>query len=823
MTSKVSTLALSWIRWTAIATAGILAYSQWSAAQGFQSGSNPFAEPQSPDTGGEEEIYSEEYEAPPQSAIRSEPAPEPASSTAPSRTSRGSISVGGKADSKPVASFERKKAGLELSGPGSEKGIQSNGEVAPLSVETISGVGSNEVITDFNFPKADILDIAKTMGRLTGKNFILDKDVRGEVSIISNTSITVGDAWRAFLTALDINGLTVVPSGSYLRIMKQTDAYKKALPMYTNRETPPTDALVTKIFKIKHINAKDLEQPLKSLSGNFQMKLFTLEQTNTLIVTDNASNIARLSKILEFLDIEGFDAGIEVVRVKYASAVEISKLIDQLLPNNSVSVPGFRPSSANNRSSFQPRRTRAGGIVNAIIADERSNNLIVHANPMGLAEVKSLVNRLDQKDTVTVGGGRVHVIYLQFADAEEIAKTITTLNQNGGKSGTSSGSQGSPGSPAGVGVNTSDQNLFEGQIRVAADKPTNSLVVTASPADFATLQRVVNKLDIPRDQVYVEVIIMEMTSERNSEYAANVLLPGGTIVAPTDDLVKTLINPTNIPQGLVLRWKGGGSNSISIPSAGGAAQNVQIPNLAALLKALQTSSNSNVIATPQLMTLDNTKAVFDSTESIPVTQVNSQLGNVSTGVTYQEVPLKIEITPMINKISNFVKLTIKAVLGDILNRELPSAVQNLAYATLKRSAETQVVVADSDTVVLGGLARDKNQETTRKVPLLGDIPILGWLFKSKTSSVGKANVMLFITPKIIRQYEGVRTVLDKKLKERDEFVEKTFGGNDTIRKQRDAMIRSLPDVKNLSYKTRAKDTNAIVEEPRTLTLPGETK
>ncbi len=823
MTSKVSSLALSWIRFTALAAAGILAYSQLTAAQGFQSGSNPFAEPQAPDTGGEDEADVEEFEAPPQSAIRSDPSPDSGSSGG--RSGRGSISVGGKADPKPVAGFQKKTSGLELSGPGSEKGVQSNGEVAPLSVETVSGVGSNEIITDFNFPKADILDIAKTMGRLTGKNFILDKDVRGEVSIISNTSITVGDAWRAFLTALDINSLTVVPSGTYLRIMKQTDAYKKALPMYTNRETPPTDALVTKIFKIKHINAKDLEQPLKSLSGNFQMKLFTLEQTNTLIVTDNASNISRLSKILEFLDIEGFDAGIEVVRVKYASAVEISKLIDQLLPNNSASVPGFRPSGASGRSGFQPRRTRAGGVVNAIIADERSNNLIVHANPMGLSEVKSLVTRLDQKDTVTVGGGRVHVIYLQFADAEEIAKTITTLNQNGGRSGASTGSAGGFGSgaPTGLGVNTSEQNLFEGQIRVAADKPTNSLVVTASPADFSTLQRVVNKLDIPRDQVYVEVIIMEMTSERNSEYAANVLLPGGTIVAPTDDLVKTLINPTNIPQGLVLRWKGGGTNSISIPTAGGAAQSVQIPNLAALLKALQTSSNSNVIATPQLMTLDNTKAIFDSTESIPIPSVNAQLGNVQSGVTYQEVPLKIEITPMINKISNFVKLTIKAVLGDILNKELPSAVQNLAFATLKRSAETQVVVADSDTVVLGGLSRDKNQETTRKVPLLGDIPILGWLFKSKTSSVGKANVMLFITPKIIRQYEGVRTVLDQKLKERDEFVEKTFGGDDTVRRQRDRMIRSLPDVKNLSYKTRAKNTNIDTEDPQTLTLPGNEK
>ncbi len=717
----------------------------------------------------------------------------------------GGISVGGSTeDDKPGPELRKGKKGFQLSGPGTEKGIKSKSTMAALPVDTESGDGipaSTEMITDFNFPDANILDIAKTLGRLTGKNFILDKEVKGNVSIISNSPITVSDAWRAFLTSLDMNGLAIVPTGKYLRIMRQNDAKGKNVRLYSSTRAPNTDALVTKIFKIKYISAKELENVIRTYA-NMGARIYGFEQTNTLIITDTGSNIDKIAKMIAFLDVEGFDAGIEVIQVKYASAVELQKLIDSLLPGTQANLPG-RPGGFNaggasgGRGNFQARRTKQGGFVNTIIPDERTNTLIVHANPKGADEVRELVARLDRRLPAAAGGGKVHVVYLQFADSEEMAKTLNNFSQNSSKS-SGGGFGGLPGAGGGIGINPNEGNLFEGQIKISADKTTNSLVITASPSDYATIQRVINKLDIPRNQIFVEVVIMEMSMSRGSQYAANILTPGGISVAPSSDLYDLIAHPETAPSGLVLQWRSSQSTNVTIPS-GSSSTTIPVPNLAALIKAIQTSSNGNVLATPQLMTLDNVEAIFDSSEKIPVPKINNTgLGASTTGVDYITVPLNIKIKPQLNKISNFIKMDINAKISNISDRKLASAVQSLAQATLERTVTTSVMVADNDTVVLGGLTRDNNTETNAKVPILGDIPILGWLFKSKTVTIDKTNLLIFITPKIIRAPENVRMVLDQKLKERDEFVEKAMGGEDKQREYRNKMIRSLPDVKSIT-------------------------
>jgi general secretion pathway protein D len=718
--------------------------------------------------------------------------------------SMGGISVGGTVDDKPGAEIKRGRKGYSLSGPGTEKGIKSKNEIGALTVDTESGDGipaSKEVITDFNFPDADIMDIAKTLGRLTGKNFILDKEVKGRVTIISNAPITVSDAWRSFLTTLDINGLAIVPSGKFLRIMRQNDAKGKNVRLYSSTRAPNTDALVTKIFKIKYISAKELENVIRTYA-NMGARIYGFEQTNTLIITDTGSNIDKIAKMIAFLDVEGFDAGIEVIPVKYASAVELQKLIDSLLPGTQANIPG-RPGGfpggggmGGRAGNFAARRTKQGGFVNTIIPDERTNTLIVHANPKGAEEVRDLVARLDRKLPAAIGGGKVHVVYLQFADAEEMGKTLNNFTQSSKSSG---GGLGFPGGPiGGIGMNPNEGSLFEGQIKVSPDKTTNSLVITASPSDFATLQRVVNKLDIPRDQIYVEVVIMEMSMSRGNDFTANVVSgKTGTTISPTTDLFNLITQPATAAnqKGLVLRFGTTDTTNYDIPVAGGTTQTVKVPNLAALVKALQTYSSANILATPQLMTMDNEEATFESTDKVPVPQINNAgLGIQTTSYNYMSVPLSIKIKPQLNKISNFIKLGIKAKISDFSSRPSPEA----APATLERNAETSVMVSDSDTVVLGGLVRDKSTETINKVPLLGDIPILGWLFKSRQAQIDKTNLMLFITPRIMRQPENVRANLDRKLKERDEFVEKAFGGEDAHKEARNKIIRSLPDVKSIT-------------------------
>jgi len=787
----------------------LLIFSEVGLAQpsggGFAPGKNAIGNPMN-DTNDDDDFdeFSEDMSNPAGGTKRANPnaASAPGSGYAPNNAG---ISVGGKTDDTPSAELKKTHAGYALSGPGTEKGIKSKNEIPTLGVDNESGEGTpadKEMITDFNFPSADILDIAKTLGRLTGKNFILDKDVKGTVSIISNAPITVGDAWRAFLTSLDMNQLAIVPTGKFLRIMRQNDAKGKNVRLYSDSKAPNTDALITKIFRIKYISSKELENVIRTYA-NMGARIYGHEQTNTLIITDTGSNIDKMAKMIKFLDVEGFDAGIEVIAVKYASAVEIQKLIDSLLPGTQAAFPASRPGfgggAGTGRSNFAARKTKEGGLINNIIADENTNTLIVHANPKGVEQVRTLVARLDRKRPPSLGGGKVHVVYLQFADSEEMAKTLNNFSQNA-KSPTTGGFNPS----GGFGVNPNENTLFEGQIKVASDKTTNSLVITASPSDFGTIQRVINKLDIPRDQIYVEVIIMEMDMSRGNEFTANLLSGNsGTSIAPTSDLFNLITNPASAAteNGLVLRFASSASTNINIspPGTTGTQSTIAVPNLAALVKAIQTYSGGNVLATPRLMTMDNAEATFDSTEQIPIPQTNNTgLGQSTTSISYTSIPLTLKLKPQLNKISNFVKMHINAKISDISSRKVPDAVQTLAYPKIERSTETDVMVADGDTVVLSGLVRDKATETITKVPLLGDIPILGWLFKARTSSIEKTNLMLFITPKIMRQPANVRMVLDQKLKERDDFVEKAFGGDDYLRSTRNDIIRSLPDVKSIT-------------------------
>jgi general secretion pathway protein D len=697
--------------------------------------------------------------------------------------------------------------GNEAGGGGSPRGNGSRGGIsvggnagggiksakkAPsaLRVDNESAVGSKEIITDFNFPDADILDIAKALGKLTGKNFILDKDVKGRITIISNSPITVSDAWKAFLTALDMNGFALIPSGNFTRIARQRDARDKQLKTYTGDYSPDTDALITRLFPLKYLSAEEVARNFRSFMPA-NSRIIPYEQTNTVIVTDTGSNIAKLNKLLEILDVEGYDAGIEVIPVKYASAVELSKLIDTLIPGTNTGGGAGAPRfSGGSGGKFSARRTKEGGIINTIIADERTNNLIVHANTKGADQIRELLSKLDKKGAPAgAGGGKIHVIYLQFADSEQIGATLNNLSQ-----GAATGAARPVGSPAGgTGVNPVQASLFEGSIKIAPDKATNSLVVTASPADFVTIQRVVNKLDIPRDQVFAEVVIMEVTLGKDFNYSTNVINPSNGIgFTPNTDLFEFIANPLGA-KGATFGFKSGAERTVKV---GG--QDFKVSGVQGLIRAIQTNSNANVLATPQILTLDNTEATFETAELIPLPTTTAVQGaGVATSITKERVSLSIVIKPQINKMSNFVKLDITTKLADISKRELPSQVAQLALATIERNAKTSLIVADQDTVVLGGLIRDAQNETVSKIPILGDIPLLGWLFRAKSSSSTKSNLLMFITPRIIRQYESIRAVLDKKLKERDDFLEANTGGNDPTRNYRDKMIKELPNIKKI--------------------------
>jgi general secretion pathway protein D len=766
--------------------------------RGRRSLSNPFAD--TADYDEEMDFFPEDdepEERPSRRVVRPERSrPTPPSRPAPARP-RGGGSAGAQRD---VPDPVFTATGVQVGG-GQPHGLAARANEIdssnPYSVDPISGSGSEDiVITDFNFPDADILDVAKTLGKLTGKNFIFDNDVRGRITIISNAPISVSDAWRAFLTALDINQFTLIPAGQYIRIARQRDARDKNLRIYDGDTSPDVDQLITRIFKLRHIDADEVARTFRNFTTP-NARVISFEQTNTLIVTDTGSNIEKLAQIIAMLDIEGFDAGISVIRVNNASAADLADLIDQLLPGTSAPPrnPRARGSAQRGRGgNFSARRTSEGGVINTIIADERTNTLIVHANGRGVSQVKELVDKLDQEVPPSLGSGRIHVVYLQFAEAEVIAQTLNNLSQAGGAQQRRGAPRGARG--AGTGSNPNAGELFEGGIRVSPDMAVNALVITASPSDFQTLQQVIHRLDIPRDQVYVEAVIMEMTMGRGFEYSSNVVLPTQTPIglSPGQDLVSYFQNPyaAIAGAGLTLGLGAGGSKNIEI-----AGQTVEVRDVTSLVKALQTHANANVLATPQILTLDNVEAMFETAENIPVPSTAISDGLAVTSIDRQKVSLAIKIKPQINKASDFVKLDVEAKLEDISQRNVPSAVAQQAVATFERNTKTSVVVADKDTVVLGGLVRDKTNETVSKVPILGDIPVLGWLFRAKKSQVEKTNLFMLLTPRIIRQYEEMREILDDKLLERDGFLEKNMGGRDPYRDFRDEMIRKLPDLDDL--------------------------
>jgi general secretion pathway protein D len=582
------------------------------------------------------------------------------------------------------------RSGITIGGSPSSVtlGAQSNKQAA-LQVDLEGATGSNEIITDFNFPDADVLDIAKALGRLTGKNFIYDKGVTGKkISIVSNSPVTVKNAWRAFLTALDINGLALVPSGDFTRITLARDARDKQLRTFASSSSPDSDALITRIFQLKYLTADEVARNFRSFMPT-NSRIIPYDQTNTVIVTDTGSNISKMQKFLEILDVEGYDAGIEVIQVKHASATSLAGLINDLLPGNPVAQPGgssaprFGGFSGGSGGKFSARRTKEGGVINNIIADDRTNNLIVHANAKGVHQVKALLAKLDKKLTITAGGGKVNVVYLQFADAEKVAATLNNITQ----AAQQSRSPASPsGAGAGIGVNPVQASLFEGNVKIAPDAATNSLVITASPMDFATIQQVINRLDIARDQVYSEVVVMEVSTGNNFEYSANIANPANGIgsLPKVTDLASFVASPLAVAGG-ILGFTGGKKVDITLPNG----KTASVGSVVGLIKAISGNGQGSVLATPQIMSMDNEEAKFESTTRIPVKKEQTANNVSTTTFDYQDVKLSIAIKPQINKMTNFVKLKVDTKIADISTDGVPAALQDQAIATLRRRYQSR--------------------------------------------------------------------------------------------------------------------------------------
>lgn len=652
------------------------------------------------------------------------------------------------ADESETEVFGREKGG------GANK-IKKDNKYVNLNPETAFGP---EIIQSFDFPNADIMDITKHMQKLTGINLILDKDVKGKVSIVAPSPITVGDAWKAYLTALHMNNYSLVKAGAFYKVVNNRDIRYTPTKIYTGGYTPDTDNYVMRVVPLKNISASEIARNFRPFNSRYG-RMIEIKQTNTIIIADTGSNINRIVKMIKFLDVPGHDETLQIIKVKNSSADEIAKLLDTILKDKQ-------------NSRFRGNPDQKAQNISKIIAEKRTNSIIAMANADGAKELIGLINKLDVK-LVSSGSGQVHVYYLYYGDAETLSKTLTTLVS--GSAQTTSRFTSPVAGAAG------QNQLFSSQVKVAADKANNALVVTASPTDYLTIKEVIAKLDIPRDQVYVEGLIMETNVAKERGFGISIIGAYGSGAAQragftggTNDLANLMTGNITSLGGLFV---GGGTGPKVNFTPPGSSTPIRINSVNGLISAIATDTNTNVLATPQILAMDNTMAVFEVGETVPI-QENSQANNGATNFSIkdQKVALTLKITPQINKVTRFVKLKIDQKIDDFSNRKTPTT---QGVATTTRSAVTEVIVRDRDTVAMGGLMRDKENITENKIPLLGDIPILGWLFKNKTRTIDKVNLLLFLTPKILNTYEKTAAATAKDvLNRRSAHLKNVIGEDD---------------------------------------------
>ncbi len=711
-------------------------------------------------------------------------------------------SPGGAAPATPAIDENQKDA------TGSFVSKTTKARFADAQPEDITDENFPDLIESFDYPNADIADVIKAISELTGRNFIVDPQVRGKITIIAPSQISVAEAYRAFLSALAINGMTVVPYGKFWKIKTARNAQRDSIETYSGAYFPTADQMITRIIKLKYISADEVNKNLRILPSK-DGEMVPYPPTNSIIISDYGSNIERVMKIINQLDVPGFEEQMEVVRIRYAKARDIADLITNIINKGEGGASGGRFGTAvpRFRRAGTPDASSGGSgseSFSVVLPDERTNSIIVVGNKAGIEKIRRLVGQLDFRLRPEDQGG-VFVYYVRHSESENIANTLNGIASESKKAQTAPTTP-SAGAPAsGVQVGPSSSAIFGGDVRVTADKATNSLIITASRQDYEVIKNLLEKIDKPRDQVFVKVIIMEMRVDTNTRWGVDVYQFDkgsngvGRIGFRGSDSLNNLLNPAG-DQGAILGFGSGSTFKFTPP--GGAA--IEIPSLVGLVNFLKKNSGANILSTPQIMALDNEEALIEVGEKVPVATTTSTGANgvTTSGVDRQDVTIKLELTPYISPDTDSVQMKIDQKVAQLSPAQVQaSELAQKAVITTTRNIKTQIVVNSGDTAVLGGLMSDRETETVSKVPVLGDIPIIGWLFKAKQVEKQKTNLLVFLTPRIIRNAEDSAGILNSKLNERIDFIQRTMSGRDPHGEiidqlPRKAMTEESPEIFN---------------------------
>jgi general secretion pathway protein D len=589
-----------------------------------------------------------------------------------------------------------------------------------------------------NYKDADLSQIIEAVSAVTGKNFIVDPRVRAQVTMLSSTPMTPPAFYEAFLSILQVHGFVAVPSGDVVKIVPDANARQLPANDLPSRVSSSSDEIVTQVIAVRNVQAAQLVPILRPLIPQYG-HLAAYPSANMLIISDRAANVSRMVRIIQRIDQSG-DAEVDVIPMQHASATEVVRIVTSLYA-------GGEGAAAPNVK---------------IVADDRTNSVLVSGERSQRLRLRTLVTHLD---TPLEAGGDTQVRYLRYADAEKISAKLReqiqgiTAAATGGAAGPAAGAPPPP--AAGPGA-------IDRSIGIWAEPETNALVVTAPPKIMRSVMAIVDRLDIRRAQVLVEAILVEMSADKSMDLGINWAvadtengndLPAGGFNSPVDgvgigEVIAGVRDPdsiTSFPRGLTLGVGQLVDNGVS---------------WAALIRALNGIANTNIIATPSIVTLDNEEAEIKIAQEVPF--ITGQFTTDTTGggvdnpfqtVTREEVGNILKITPQINE-GDSVALKISQEASSLAASA--QQVSSTDLITNKRVITTKVLVEDGGIIVLGGLISDEVRESKQQVPFLGSIPLLGELFKTRDISKVKTNLMVFIRPRILR--DGVDAMIETNAK-----------------------------------------------------------
>ncbi|AMX04145.1 type II secretion system protein GspD [Microbulbifer thermotolerans] len=555
---------------------------------------------------------------------------------------------------------------------------------------------------------ADIRDLINWAADFTGKNIIVHPNVKGKVTVVAGDPMTHEEAFEVFMSVLQVNGFSLVEQGSTWKVVPDALAKQQAIPVTDDGVRVPGESLVVRTVRVENISAAQLIAMLRPLipqTGH----LAAYADTNTLIIADRAANIDQIVRLVKQLDRAGA-IDIELVPLQFASAKEIKQVLTELLQ-----------SGGKAGNEVQPLR---------IAVDERSNSVLLTGDPVTRQQLKNVIHRLDQPLT---GEGNTAVVYVQYANAADLKPILEGM----------SGS---------IQKTEKDQQAADVEVSIQVNESLNSLVLTAPPSLLQTMKEVIAKLDVRRAQVLIEAIIVEVSEGTTSEL-------GIKWIAGADDDVFAGFNndASDVPLedddgNEILPFNPFSLSPASLIGSGLNLGYISGTDIRVAINALATENNANILSTPTIMALDNEEAEILVGQNVPfITGEQLLSGSTSdpfTTIQRQDVGTTLKVTPRVNN-NNSVTLEIEQTVENVLPVTAEAATGASDIITSKREIRTKVLIDDGAILVLGGLIEDTVTETKSKVPLLGDIPGIGRLFRTSNKDVTKTNLMVFLRPRIL--------------------------------------------------------------------------